>query len=62
VPTEGADALAIVTEWLEFRNPDFQRMKSLLKQPIIVDGRNLYDPEKMRAMGFRYVSIGRKTV
>ncbi len=62
MPTEGADALAIVTEWLEFRNPDFQRMKSLLKQPIIVDGRNLYDPEKMRAMGFRYVSIGRKTV
>jgi UDPglucose 6-dehydrogenase len=59
---EGADALAIVTEWLEFRNPDFQRMKSLLKQPIIVDGRNLYDPEKMRAMGFRYMSIGRKAV
>ncbi len=57
---EGADALVIITEWLEFRNPDFPRMKSLLKRPLIVDGRNLYDPDKMRAMGFRYVSIGRR--
>lgn len=59
---DGADALVIVTEWLEFRNPDFKRMKSLLRQPIIVDGRNLYDPDKMRAMGFRYLSIGRRAV
>jgi UDPglucose 6-dehydrogenase len=57
-----AEALVIVTEWLEFRNPDFQRMKSLLKRPIIVDGRNLYDPHKMQGMGFRYVSIGRRVV
>jgi UDPglucose 6-dehydrogenase len=59
---DGADALAIVTEWLEFRNPDFRRMRALLRRPVIVDGRNLYDPEKMRALGFRYLSIGRRAV
>ncbi|UCG88776.1 MAG: UDP-glucose/GDP-mannose dehydrogenase family protein [Gemmatimonadota bacterium] len=58
----GADALVIVTEWMEFRNPDFERMKSLLKQPIIVDGRNLYDPARMLQRGFTYVCIGRRTV
>jgi UDPglucose 6-dehydrogenase len=56
---QGADALVIVTEWLQFRNPDFDRMKALLRQPIIVDGRNLYDPTKMRALGFTYTCIGR---
>lgn len=56
---EGAQALVIVTEWLEFRNPDFKRIKSLLANPLIVDGRNLYDPAKMRALGFNYISIGR---
>jgi UDPglucose 6-dehydrogenase len=56
----GCDALVIVTEWLEFRNPDFDRIKQLLKQPIIVDGRNLYDPDKLEGMGFRYSYIGRK--
>ncbi len=56
---EGADALVIVTEWLQFRNPDFDRMKALLKRPIIVDGRNLYDPAKLRALGFTYTCIGR---
>ena len=55
----GADALAIVTEWLEYRNPDFARMKQLLKRPLIVDGRNLYDPQKMGRLGFTYDSIGR---
>jgi UDPglucose 6-dehydrogenase len=54
-----ADALVIVTEWMAFRNPDFGRMKSLLKRPIIVDGRNLYDPARMKERGFTYVSIGR---
>ena len=58
----GADALVIATEWLEFRNPDFKRIKSLLKRPIIVDGRNLYDPDKLAKLGFRYISIGRRTV
>ena len=58
----GADALVVVTEWLVFRNPDFPRMKESLSNPIIVDGRNLYDPKKMKAMGFTYASIGRETV
>jgi UDPglucose 6-dehydrogenase len=57
---EGADALAIVTEWLVYRNPDFARMQSLLRTPVIVDGRNLYDPDRMRTLGFRYAGIGRK--
>ena len=55
----GADALAIVTEWLEYRTPDFARMKQLLTQPLIVDGRNLYDPVKLGRLGFTYDSIGR---
>lgn len=59
---ENADALVIVTEWMEFRNPDFVRMKLLLKQPIIVDGRNLYDPKKMSELGFRYLSVGRRVL
>jgi UDPglucose 6-dehydrogenase len=56
---KGADALAIVTEWNEFREPDFERMKKLLNSPVIFDGRNLYNPEHMRAHGFTYLSIGR---
>ncbi len=56
----GCDALVIVTEWLEFRNPDFARIKQLLKRPIIVDGRNLYDPRKLERMGFQYSCIGQK--
>ncbi|HXF96805.1 MAG TPA: UDP-glucose/GDP-mannose dehydrogenase family protein, partial [Gemmatimonadales bacterium] len=56
----GADALAIVTEWLEYRNPDFGRMKALLARPLIVDGRNLYDPEKLARLGFTYDSVGRR--
>jgi UDPglucose 6-dehydrogenase len=55
---KGADALAIVTEWNEFREPDFDRMKKLLRSPVIFDGRNLYDPEQIRAHGFTYLSIG----
>ena len=55
----GADALAIVTEWNEFREPDFKRMRQLLKTPVIFDGRNIYAPEQMRTLGFKYVSIGR---
>jgi UDPglucose 6-dehydrogenase len=57
---EGADALAIVTEWLVYRNPDFERLKTLLRQPLVVDGRNLYDPARMRGMGFNYLGIGRR--
>jgi UDPglucose 6-dehydrogenase len=56
---EGADALAVVTDWNQFRNPDFGRMRRLLKVPIIFDGRNLYDPEVAAGLGFAYFSIGR---
>jgi UDPglucose 6-dehydrogenase len=55
----GADALAIVTEWNEFREPDFEKMRALLKAPVVFDGRNIYSPEHMRALGFTYFSIGR---
>lgn len=58
----GADALAIATEWNEFRNPDFEQIKSLLVRPAIFDGRNVYDPDFMGEAGFHYESIGRKTV
>jgi UDPglucose 6-dehydrogenase len=54
-----ADALVIVTEWKEFRSPDFELIKQRLKQPLIVDGRNLYDPALVRAMGLDYLAIGR---
>jgi UDPglucose 6-dehydrogenase len=59
---QGADALLIVTEWNEFRRPDFQRMKRLLKRPVIFDGRNLYEPDVMREAGFTYFPIGRDPV
>jgi UDPglucose 6-dehydrogenase len=55
----GAEALVIVTEWNEFREPDFAKMKKLMRQPIVFDGRNIYDPQQLRALGFTYVSIGR---
>jgi UDPglucose 6-dehydrogenase len=56
----GADALVILTEWNEFRHPNFHRIKAAMKQPTIFDGRNLYDPALMRALDFRYYSIGRR--
>lgn len=56
---EGADALVVVTEWNEFRRPDFERMRSLLKKPVIIDGRNIYEPARMKTLGFEYRSIGR---
>jgi UDPglucose 6-dehydrogenase len=56
---QGADALFVVTEWNEFRRPDFDRMKSLLKAPVVFDGRNVYDPKAMRERGFTYFGIGR---
>lgn len=58
---QGADALVIVTEWREFRSPDFADLKATLTQPVIFDGRNLYDPDQMRAAGLQYYSIGRAT-
>jgi UDPglucose 6-dehydrogenase len=55
----GADALALITEWNEFREPDYVRMKKLMKQPVVFDGRNIYSPSAMKAQGFTYFSIGR---
>jgi len=57
---QGADVLVIATEWFEFRKPDFGLMKSLMRQPVIFDGRNIFDPRKMRERGFLYHSIGRR--
>ena len=59
---EGADALCVVTEWLVYRTPDFDRIKASLREPIIVDGRNLYDPARMTKAGFQYAGIGRRSV
>jgi UDPglucose 6-dehydrogenase len=56
---KGADALVIVTEWKEFRSPDFGEIKRLLRQPLVFDGRNLYDPAMVRDAGLEYYSIGR---
>ena len=58
----GADFLAILTEWTEFRTPDFSKVKSLLKEAVVFDGRNLYDLDTMKAEGFYYNSIGRKII
>ncbi len=55
----GAEALALVTEWNEFREPDFAKMRKLMRTPVVFDGRNIYNPEQMRADGFTYYSIGR---
>jgi len=57
---DGADALAIVTEWKEFRSPDFEAIKAKLKTPVVFDGRNLYDPAQPRAAGLEYFAIGRR--
>jgi len=56
---EGAEVLVVATEWQEFRSPDFESLKTRLKQPVIFDGRNLYDPERLKSLGFRYFAIGR---
>ena len=56
---EGSDALVIITEWKEFKSPDFDAIKSMLKQPVVIDGRNLYEPAFMRTLGIEYASIGR---
>ncbi len=56
---KGADALLLVTEWNEFREPDYGRMRKLMRSPVVFDGRNLYSPQTMKAQGFTYYSIGR---
>jgi UDPglucose 6-dehydrogenase len=59
---DGADALIIATEWAEFSSPDFAKVKQLLKQPVIFDGRNIYDMDAMKQTGFYYQSVGRETI
>jgi UDPglucose 6-dehydrogenase len=55
----GADAVAVMTEWLVYRNPDFERVRKLVRRPLLIDGRNLYDPDRMATLGFEYHGIGR---
>jgi UDPglucose 6-dehydrogenase len=57
---EGADALVLATEWNEFREPDFERIRGLMRHPAIFDGRNVYNPAVLREMGFHYEGIGRR--
>jgi UDPglucose 6-dehydrogenase len=57
---DGADALVLVTEWHEFRRPDFERIKKMLKQPVVFDGRNVWDADELRELGFTYYGIGRR--
>jgi UDPglucose 6-dehydrogenase len=57
--TDGADALVIITEWQEFRSPDFGRLKDSLADSVIFDGRNLYEPEIVERLGLQYYAIGR---
>ena len=59
---ENADGLILVTEWLSFREPDFERMKALMKQHVIFDGRNQYNPKTMARQNFKYICIGRPNV
>ena len=59
---EGADALLLITEWQEFRNPDFERIKQMMRQPVVFDGRNIYDPSHLRQIGFSYYGVGRNAL
>ena len=59
---EGVDALMLVTEWTLFREPDFERLHKAMKTPVVFDGRNIYDPERMRKLGFEYFGIGRGSI
>ena len=56
---DGSDALVIITGWKEFKNPDFDLIKARLKQPVVIDGRNLYEPALMQSLGIEYIGIGR---
>jgi len=59
---EKADALALVTEWNEFKFLNLERLRSLMRRPVIFDGRNLYEPDRMRRLGFEYYSVGRRPI
>ncbi|KPJ50427.1 MAG: UDP-glucose 6-dehydrogenase, partial [candidate division Zixibacteria bacterium DG_27] len=56
---EGVDCIVVITEWNEFRELDLRKLKSLMRQPNVVDGRNIYSPARMKALGFNYVGVGR---
>ena len=56
---DGADALAVMTEWRMYRTPDFERLRSVMRRPLVIDGRNLYDPARVAGHGFEYHGIGR---
>ena len=56
----GADALVVVTEWAEFREPDFAKIRAAMRHPAVFDGRNIYDPRVLRELGFHYEGIGRR--
>jgi UDPglucose 6-dehydrogenase len=58
----GADAVALVTEWNEFKFLNLERLRGVMRRPVVFDGRNLWEPERMRRLGFTYYSIGRKPV
>ena len=58
----GADAVALVTEWNEFKFLNLERLRAVMRRPVLFDGRNLWEPERMRRLGFEYHSIGRKPV
>jgi UDPglucose 6-dehydrogenase len=58
----GADALVILTEWRPYRRPDFEKLRSAMRRALVFDGRNLFDPQRMKELGFDYVSIGRPDV
>ena len=62
VALEGSDALLVATEWKQFHNPDFQRIREALRYPLILDGRNLYDPERLQGMGIAYQGVGRRNM
>lgn len=57
--TEGADLLIVVTDWNEFKEVDFERIKKSMKSLNLIDARNIYDPEKMKSLGFKYIGVGR---
>jgi UDPglucose 6-dehydrogenase len=57
---DGADAVALVTEWNEFKFLNLERLRSVMRQPVVFDGRNVWEPERMRRLGFAYHSIGRR--
>jgi UDPglucose 6-dehydrogenase len=59
---KGSDCLLVLTEWDEFKELDFVKIKKLLKRPVILDGRNIYDPQEMRSLGFTYQSVGRRSI